>query len=538
MKINRRDFLKYSSSALAALSLPSIWIPKSARASGTAQKKLVIFFLDGGNDGQNTIVPIRTYNSNGIEIQDINGTEWHPDDPQYPPFSGPNSHSQYDHYRALRPTIHLRKTQDGDNMPLLPLNVWNGGPSLGNRMTLDGSVSQGFVEFGLHPGMQSLVDIWNDGDLAIFPAAHCGPDSNRSHFFQTEYFGHGLYQTNEGDETNGDGRGWVGRYFDQKYLPGGIVPERIEAFDFESGYYPLMDGSIPILAVGNPSDVLDNNEEELLEDVVNVNTARGETPDNLRGLYAQSQQALANKLAKIDGVNFPSNVNDYNNNFKPDGDLDYPNTGLGHKFMRTAAMIKDPTVGPEIEVFNLEQGGFDLHGNQVTSGNSSIGNHNNRLTDVANSMKAFYDDLNSAGCGEDVITVVMTEFGRTSDENGARGTDHARASCWFAMGPGVNPGLYGTYPGTARDVLNPNFGQPDEPERITDLDGGGRKYLFERVDYRDILSEVIANHLNNPATSSIDAAAPFNPAGYGSGGNGAEYSLPTNPLNFVGTVHS
>ena len=535
-KIDRRKFLQYSSSVLASASMPAFWVPRVANSdSGAGRKKLVIFFMNGGNDGQNTIVPIRTYDDVGTEINDFAGdwlAQWNPNNGDFPPFTGPNSHSQYDHYRALRRDIHLRKVAEGSHTPILPLNVWSGGPALGNRMPMSGYVSSGFVEFGMNPAMQALVDIWDAGDLAIFPAAHCGPDPNRSHFFQTEYFGHGLYNTTEGEYEYGDGRGWVGRYFDQKYLPGGIVPDRIEAFDFEGGYFPLMDGSIPILAVSNPASVLNTSEENLLSDVIGINQARAADPNTLQGEFALTQQALFDKLAKLDGVTFPNNTDDYNN--ANPGLHPYPNSTLGRNFMRAAAMIKDPIVGAEIEVINLDRGSFDTHGNQVEASNTGSGSHANTLGDCANSIKAFYEDVNAAGCGDDVITLVMSEFGRTADENGNRGTDHAHASCFFAIGNSVNPGLYGNWPGTADRI--PDAANPGE--FISDLNGanssgGGRKWLNESVDYRDILSELIGYHLNDPASSGIDAAQPFNATG-----NSEVYTLPLTRLGFVGTSHS
>ena len=33
--------------------------------------------------------------------------------------------------------------------------------------------------------------------------------------------------------------------------------------------------------------------------------------------------------------------------------------------------------------------------------------------------------------------VTMSEFGRTAQENGNRGTDHGHANCMFVMGGGV-----------------------------------------------------------------------------------------------------
>ena len=47
-----------------------------------------------------------------------------------------------------------------------------------------------------------------------------------------------------------------------------------------------------------------------------------------------------------------------------------------------------------------------------------------------------------------VLVLVMTEFGRTIQENGSNGTDHGRGSMMIAMGNMLNGGkLYGTWNG-------------------------------------------------------------------------------------------
>jgi hypothetical protein len=54
-------------------------------------------------------------------------------------------------------------------------------------------------------------------------------------------------------------------------------------------------------------------------------------------------------------------------------------------------------------------------------------------------MQALYRDLQSQW--EDLIVVTMTEFGRTSKENGSNGTDHAESSAMFVAGGGVKGGF-------------------------------------------------------------------------------------------------
>jgi len=504
-KVDRRQFLKGSAAALGALGLPAFWLPPSARAAGPGPKKLVLLFLGGGNDSMNMIVPTTTYataaNGGGV-IPDGGGT--HP-------------LSQYDYYKQLRPTIHLKKTEDGPGPHLMPLGDFDLDHPGKHRLSVsdqpEAAVSSpthgvapiGSVEFSFHPAFASLMPIWDAGHMAIFPSTHCGPNANRSHFFQTEYLGHGLNTTHS--DQMGDGKGWVGRYFEDKY--GSPSVDGIEGFDFESGYYPLMDGDIPVIGMSNPEYAdLGDDGHSIKENTLTINALRETTASTAYNKYAAVQESLFSRVAKLDAVDYsdPGYPGD------PETPL-YPTHSIGRSFRQAAALIKDPVVGAEIEILNLDRGGFDTHGNQVSESNSAEGSHADRLQECAEAIKAFYDDMAQAGCGEDVMVLVQTEFGRTADENDNFGTDHARAACWFAVGgentagdsKNINGGMYGAWPGIAHGVEEPSS-MP--VTYLEDLDGSSRFYLHQTTDYRDILSEIIGDFLDN---NGVDGSAPFNP---------------------------
>jgi uncharacterized protein (DUF1501 family) len=79
--------------------------------------------------------------------------------------------------------------------------------------------------------------------------------------------------------------------------------------------------------------------------------------------------------------------------------------------------------------------------------------------------------------------VVMTEFGRTVEENSAFGTDHGRGSAMWVMGGGVRGGrMHGEWRGLA----------PDKLERRGLLEGYGD--LPALNNYRDVLAPVLLRH--------------------------------------------
>ena len=106
------------------------------------------------------------------------------------------------------------------------------------------------------------------------------------------------------------------------------------------------------------------------------------------------------------------------------------------------------------------------------------------LTDLGGAIAAFYKDLgDQAG---DVLLVSMTEFGRTLQENGNRGTDHGHASVMMLFGGGVKGGkVYGRWPGL-------------EPENLFE----GRD-LQATTDFRQVLTEALTNHLGILDVSGI-----------------------------------
>jgi uncharacterized protein (DUF1501 family) len=98
-----------------------------------------------------------------------------------------------------------------------------------------------------------------------------------------------------------------------------------------------------------------------------------------------------------------------------------------------------------------------------------------RAAELSNALTAFWTDLGSSMA--EVTVVVVSEFGRTTEENGNNGTDHGRGNMMLVMGGGVSQGVYTDWPTLARD-------DGDRDVNVT-------------IDYRTILAEVAANRLDN-----------------------------------------
>jgi uncharacterized protein (DUF1501 family) len=160
--------------------------------------------------------------------------------------------------------------------------------------------------------------------------------------------------------------------------------------------------------------------------------------------------------------------------YTPAAGADYPRGRFGQSLQQIAKLIKSD-VGVEMAFADI--GGWDHHVNE-------IGVLTNLLREYGQSLMAFWTDMGDRM--NDVALVTMSEFGRTARENGNRGTDHGHANNMFVMGGGVKGGkVYGKWPGLEREQLYE-----------------GRD-LALTTDFRDVLGELVAQHLGNPSLQTV-----------------------------------
>ena len=163
--MKRRNFIKLATSASAIGLFPfqitnALNIVKKFVSCEISNRKLVLIYLGGGNDGLNTIIPL----------------------------------NQYDLYSNLRPTI---KIPDSGLNSFINLDL-----SLGDSQ-----------QIGLHPSLTGFKDIYDAGNLRILQSVGY-PSQNKSHFASTDIYNTG----NDGNSwLNGGDSGWIGRFIESYF---------------------------------------------------------------------------------------------------------------------------------------------------------------------------------------------------------------------------------------------------------------------------------------------------------------------------------
>ena len=305
--------------------------------------------------------------------------------------------------------------------------------------------------YGLHPNLSPLLKIYGEGRLAFVQGV--GSDnSSGSHFDAQDQFEHGESY----GKTIGGG-GWLGRYLRSKVNAksspfsavsiGTSVPESLRGAPASTALTTVDEACLKV----PPAEL--NHIAQALSDMYGAEV----------GLLGSAGRDALHLNARVEKLKDKS--------IKATKHTEYPATDFGKGLKELASLIK-ADVG--LEVATIDSGGWDTHFFQ----GAAEGIQATNILELANGLASFDEDL---GAHRDkVTTVVVTEFGRRTYENGSQGTDHGRGFALFAMGAGITGGkVHGTWPGVTHqneDILGPSG-------------------LPIAYDYRSVLGEVLAGCL-------------------------------------------
>ena len=300
--------------------------------------------------------------------------------------------------------------------------------------------------FALHPALGGLLPLWQQGVLSFVPAAGL-PVPNRSHFdaqYQME-----IGQTGKTSSAPG----WLNSAASQAAARGGPTDDLASPLALGVGEAnPAILGgpaAVRLIARGQAAErtgVLANDTtRRALLDLYAGNDRLGEAFRQGAGSRLQSALELgAEKMAAGSERSLPADLQMRSAQMQAASNGAADPVGLQLDAQHLGILMRNDR---RLRLGFLSAGGWDTHANQ----GAATGQLANNLGNLGRGIAQLRQDFSRPG---DVI-VVLSEFGRTSAENGTRGTDHGFGNAIWLIGNRVNGGRWhGDWTGLARGNLN------------------------------------------------------------------------------------
>jgi uncharacterized protein (DUF1501 family) len=390
--MRRRTFLQHAGALAGSAALGQLGALAAQAAAAGDYKALVCIFLYGGNDSNNTIVPLDSVG--------------------------------YANYAQTRSYLALAQSQ------LLPLSVASGTPL-----------------YGLHPALPGLQSLWAAGSLAI--VANVGtlvqpltkaqylstttpkPESLFSHIDQQHQWQASI------SSTSSSNSGWGGRLADQ--LAALNVNSSVPPMISTGGNNLFVTGAASQALViptggsfglsGFSNDSADSTRRSALEALLQI--------DQNTNLTQAAQAVMSGALASSAILNPILATTDATLSARFAG----LTTNFARQLLAIAKVIEArATLGASRQVFLATLGSFDTHTDQL-----------NRQQDLFSqldaALTAFHAAMADIGAGSQVTSFTLSDFSRNFLPNTGGGTDHAWGGHPLVIGDAVKGGqIYGTMP--------------------------------------------------------------------------------------------
>lgn len=500
--ITRRGFLDRSLKIGLGVALATLTdiplVMKKALAEGSIGlpgpdgkiKKLLFIFLRGANDSLNSLIPI--------------------EDPAYEP---------------NRPEIHIPRNPTP--------NYYSTATGLMDDLTGAAGFPAEAIRAGngfaaLHPSLKYLAPGYNAGDLAMIHRVGY-PRQSRSHFDSQNYWENG----NPNNNLSKDG------IFYRTMIESGLANSNpLTGISIQSALPLILRGSDA--AMTNLSDPtrfkllgVPNNTAGTLKTTNNIVAANAfpfpeKMNRELLSLQYKNMDKVLNEFAQ--GADFSETGNTF-----VDSDTGYylfPTTNAKNggqtaatyvvdtasasysffKNLKAAALVLNKT---DAIIAGTELGGFDTHNNQIASPGGTpdplSGTHaslQRRIGWAMHALRQYFKTYADRATWENTIVITLSEFGRTTVQNGTLGTDHAEGGAMLVAGgsikgygkSGRTSGIFGCHPddsynGVSKSLIGWVPGSATPGATSGTMFGVSSRYLKRAVDYRSVLGELIRDHL-------------------------------------------
>ncbi len=412
-ELSRRQFLRTASMASMAGMAASPFLLEmnslAAMAQGNAAldyRALVCIFLNGGNDGHGTVIA-----------------------------------TDRDSFSAF--------TQARSGAPGLAYN-------LGDLLPISLSTPQAGRSFALNPALSGIQNLFQAGRAAI--VANTGtlvapvtksqflagsvplPSSLYSHFDQTAAWQ--AIASNKGSDVH---TGW-----------GGAVADLLAGANSNAAFTCISTAGTALFLAGEESFQLNVTQAgpTAIAGLQNAPYGCQQAANSLASilssdetnLFAREYKTIVNRSTAVQATltsamlpagptgvpNPPQYLDPIKNKL-----MDNP---LATSLQTVARVIGGRTsLGVNRQIFFVQLGGFDTHGNQAPL-------HARLLTQLSQALEYFDATMTAAGLGNNVTTFTASDFGRTLTAN-SDGTDHGWGSHHMVVGGAVKgQDMYGAYP--------------------------------------------------------------------------------------------
>jgi uncharacterized protein (DUF1501 family) len=390
--MKRRTFLRHAGALAGTAALGQLGVFAAQAQAASDYKALVCIFLYGGNDANNTIVPL-----------DAAG---------------------YANYAQTRSYLALPQSQ------LLPL-----------------SLASGPAQYGFHPALPGLQSLWASGNLAV--VANVGtlvqpltktqylststvkPESLFSHIDQQHEWQASI------SSTSSSNSGWGGRLSDA--LAALNVNSTVPPMISTGGNNLFVTGAasqalvVPVSGSfglgGFSGDIADTVRRSALEELLNVDQSVNLTQAGQTIMTsALNSSAILNPILTTTDSTLAARFSGLTTNF-------------ALQMLAIAKVIEARSaLGASRQVFLATLGSFDTHTDQLNT-------QQTLLSELDAGLTAFHGAMADIGAGQSVTSFTLSDFSRNFLPNTGGGTDHAWGSHPLVIGDAVKGGaIYGTMP--------------------------------------------------------------------------------------------